>query len=248
MKNTWIIDVETAPLVVYSWGIRDQVIGLNQIIKDWSVLAWSAKRLDDPASKIQYMDVRKEKDYSNDKAILIPLWKILDEAEIVITQNGQFFDAPKLNARFISHGMKPPSPYKHLDTYQLVKRVASFTSNKLEYLTDKLCTKYKKTSHAKFPGMALWKACMDGNKEAWEEMKKYNILDVLSTEELYQKLRAWAPERFPKPYQSDKETRLCGTCGEGLLQKRGVHVTKASKKQRLQCQKCGAWHLGETVK
>jgi len=83
--------------------------------------------------------------------------ELLDQADILITQNGQAFDSPKINTRFILNGMKPPSPYKHLDTYKIAKKVASFTSNSLEYLTDKLCIKYKKLAHAKFPGMLLWR-------------------------------------------------------------------------------------------
>ena len=118
-----------------------------------------------------YRDQRNAKDILDDKAILKPLWKLLDEADIVITQNGKNFDSPKLNARFIMHGWAPPSPYKHLDTYQIVRQAAKFTSNKLEYLTEKLCTKYKKLEHAKYPGMVLWTECLAGNRAAWNEMR-----------------------------------------------------------------------------
>src|SRR6185295_9016112 len=101
----------------------------------------------------------------SEKTILQSIWKLLDEADVVITQNGKSFDSRKLNARFIHYGMRPPSPYRHIDTYLLVKAAAEFTSNKLEYLTDKLCKRYKKLSHSKFPGMSLWRECMNGNIE-----------------------------------------------------------------------------------
>jgi hypothetical protein len=45
--------------------------------------------------------------------------------------------------------------------------------------------KYKKQSHKDFPGFSLWEECMRGNKKAWDSMKKYNIFDVLSLEELF---------------------------------------------------------------
>jgi uncharacterized protein YprB with RNaseH-like and TPR domain len=137
------------------------------------------------------------------RKILRDLWKLLDEADIVITQNGKNFDTPKLNARFIEHGMKPPSPYKHLDTYQIARSAAKFTSNKLEYLTEKLCTKYKKLKHEKFPGFALWAECLKGNVAAWNEMRRYNKHDVLATEELYMKIRAWAPQKHHAHLMSD---------------------------------------------
>lgn len=237
-----VFDIETAPMTAYVWGLKDQNIGLNQIKSDWHVLAWAAKWLDTPASKVMYMDQRKAKNIEDDKAILEGIWMLLNEADIVITQFGTGFDSPKLNARFIMQGMKPPKPYKHLDTYRIVKSVAQFTSNKLEYLTDKLCTKYKKLSHKKYPGMELWKECMKGNIEAWDEMKKYNIHDVLSTEEFYNKIRAWAPSTAPKVFE---DQGVCNVCGNKALQKRGFIKTLVTTWQRLQCQQCGRWQKGE---
>jgi DNA polymerase elongation subunit (family B) len=242
-----VFDIETAPMLAYVWGLRDQNIALNSLKQEWYVLGWSAKWLGDPPSKVVYYDQRKAKDKENDKAILLPLWKLLDEADIVITQNGKNFDSPKLNARFIIHGMPPPSPYQHLDTYQIVRKVAKFTSNKLEYLTNKLCTKYKKLRHTKYPGFSLWTECLAGNLKAWEEMKKYNIHDVLSTEELYLKIRAWTPKSMPDPYHSSDPERQCGKCGEMALWFQGRHRNKKGLFKKLHCRHCGAWLIGARI-
>ncbi len=243
-----VLDIETAPMLAYVWGRKDQNIGLSQIHSDWYVLAWGAKWLNTPASALMYRDQRKARHIENDLGILKPLWKLLDEADVVITQNGKNFDAPKLNARFILNGMNPPSPYRHLDTYQLVRRVAQFTSNSLEYLTDKLCTKYKKLSHGKFPGMALWRECLKGNPKAWAEMKLYNTHDVLSTEELYNKVRAWAPATMPTPHAVADVSTGCRVCGhKGTMQPRGFNLTKTAKYRRYKCSHCKSWSQGEKV-
>lgn len=239
-----IFDIETAPMLAYVWGRRDQNIALNQIKSDWYVLAWAAKWLGDPASKVIYRDQRHSKDIEDDKAILVPLWKLLDEADVVITQNGKNFDSPKLNARFITHGMNPPSPYKHLDTYLIVRGVAKFTSNGLDYLTNKLCTKYRKLTHKKFPGMELWKECLAHNPKAWDEMKRYNIHDVLSTEEFYTKIRAWAPQNAPGIFAIHDPALGCRTCGGSKMYRRGFSYYAKSKTQRFQCVKCGTWVQG----
>lgn len=238
-QKTLILDIETSPLIAYVWDLKDQNIGLNQIYQDWFVMAWCAKWLDEKG--YVYADQRSAKDVKNDKTLLDGLWKLLDEADVVITQNGKNFDGPKLNARFIMHGMKPPSPYKHLDTYQILKSVAKFTSNRLEYLTDKLCTKYKKLTHGKYPGMTLWKECLAGNKDAWEEMKRYNIHDVLSTEELYNTVKAWAPQNAPKLYNLSQANPQCRICGASKVQKRGLMWKNKKQVQRIQCMACGAW-------
>lgn len=234
-------DIESTPMTAHVWGLKDQNIGLNQIVKDWSVLSFAAKWMNE--DKVIYHDTSRQKDITDDTLVCAQIWKLLDEADIVITQYGSGFDSPKLNARFIEHGFKPPKPYKHLDTYRIVKRVAAFTSNKLEYLTDKLCTKYKKLKHAKFPGHTLWVECLKRNKQAWAEMKRYNIHDVLSTEELYTKLRAWAPSSMPSPYAYHK--LYCAICSEGVLVRRGFSVAKAGRYQRFQCSNCGHWTQGK---
>lgn len=237
-QKVLVFDIETSPIVAHVWGLRDQNIALNQIVTDWHVMAFAAKWLG--KKEVIYFDKRYE---ASDHFILTVIWKLLNEADIVVTQNGQNFDSRKLNARFIQYGMRPPSPYKHLDTYKMAKTVAEFTSHKLEYLTDKLCTKYKKLSHKNFPGMSLWNECLKGNKKAWEEMKTYNIHDVLSTEELYNKLKSWTPSTMPDVYHNG----VCGVCGKNKLQKRGTMWKAKTVYQRYQCQNCGKWSLGGKI-
>ncbi len=240
-----VLDIETSPMLVYIWSLGEQRVNLSQVHTDWYIMAWSAKWLGDPENKIIYKDLRGN-NTGNDKEILKPLWTLLNEADIVITQNGQRFDSRKINARFMLHGMTPPKPYRHIDTYRLVKKAADFTSNKLEYLTDKFCTKHKKVTHKKFPGLSLWIECIKGNKAAWNEMKFYNIKDVLSTEELYLKLKAWTPESMPKIYTMTEFANTCSTCGyfgkmragRDRIQKTGVYTQNS-------CPKCGSWQIAK---
>jgi hypothetical protein len=233
-----IFDVETAPIVAYVWSLWDQNVGLNQIEKDWHLLSWSAKWLGDPEDKVMYQDQRGRRNKEDDKELLKGIWKLLDEADIVIGQNSKSFDHKKLNARFIMNGMKPPSSYRHIDTKILAKRHFGFTSNRLEYMTDKLCTKYKKQKHAKFFGFYLWLECMKDNMEAWEEMEMYNKYDVLSLEELYYKLIPWDNSINFNVYSECVDT-VC-TCGNEEFKHSGFYYTNTSKFDKYQCTKCGS--------
>lgn len=236
-----VFDIETSPLITYTWGLFDQNIALNQIKEDWHVLSYAAKWLDDPPNKTMYKDQRGKKDISNDKDMLKGIWKLLDEADVVITQNGISFDSKKLNARFMIHGLGRPSPYKHIDTLKIAKKHFAFTSNKLEYMTDKLCVKYKKlTDERKFGGFSLWKECLKDNIKAWKEMERYNKYDVLSLEELYHKLQPWDNSVNLSSFH-DSEQFTCN-CGSTKFHKRGITVTSTGKFQRYQCQNCGKWH------
>jgi hypothetical protein len=242
MLKTLVLDIETSPLLVYVWTLKDQYVDVSQLYKDWQIMAFSAKWLGEPVSTIKYYDIRNDK---NDNRLLKILWKMLNETDILITQNGQAFDSKKITARFMLNGMKPPKPYRHLDTYLIVKKIASFTSNKLEYLTAKFCTKYKKLSHSRFVGLSLWKECLSGNREAWEEMKRYNISDTLSTEELYLNLRAWVPNNMPNVFE---EKEACGGCGYRGRMGYFFRYTNEFKYTQYTCPKCGKWQKGKRIK
>ncbi len=232
------LDIETAPVLGYVWALFDQNVALNQIEKDWHVLSWAAKWVGDAPSKTMYMDQRNAKNIEDDSRILKKIWELIDESDIVLTQNGKKFDLKKLNARFIQHGFQPPSSYKHIDTLVIAKKHFAFTSNKLEYMTDKLCKKYKKLKPSKFPGFYMWKECLAGNKEAWDEMEKYNRYDVLSLEELYTKLQPWDSSINFNLYDNSSST-VC-PCGSPTFISKGFRYTTSGKYARFKCKGCGA--------
>jgi DNA polymerase elongation subunit (family B) len=233
-----IFDIETSPILGFVWSIWEQNVALNQIDTDWHVLSWAAKWLDAPADEIMYMDQRNAKNIEDDSKLLEGIWKLLDEADVVITQNGKNFDQRKLNARFVINGFQPPSSYKHIDTKILAQKHFGFTSHKLEYMADKLCVKYKKSDHSKFSGFELWKECLAGNKEAWKVMEEYNKYDVLSLEELYNVLIPWDNSVNFNLY-TDSIINAC-KCGSVKFKKHGFAYTQVGKFQRYKCLKCGS--------
>lgn len=236
-----VLDIETAPLTSWAWGTWDQNLSLEMIQRDWFVIAFAWKWLHD--SRVTYFDQSKAEDVEDDSGLLQKVWDLLDSADIVIAHNGQKFDFKKLNARFITLGWNPPSPYRVIDTLVEVKRVAAFTSNKLAFLTDALCTA-KKSSHVKFPGFLLWKECLLGNPKAWAEMKKYNKQDVLSLEELYLRLRPWMvthPNVMAYELSGDDALTGCTRCGGYALVRQGYRVTQTGRYRRWRCTGCGGW-------
>lgn len=233
-----LLDIETAPMLGYVWGLWDNNIALNQLHTDWYILSWSAKWLGDSPDKVMYKDQRNAKNIEDDSVILKEIWNLLDEADVVIHQNGTKFDIRKLNARFIQHGFPPPASFRQIDTLKIAKKHFGFTSNKLEYMTDKLCTKYKKLKHSDFSGFELWKECLAGNKKAWDSMKKYNMYDVLSLEELYNKLKVWDKTINFNVYH-DHFNIIC-KCGSIDFKQKGHVFTNSGKFKRFICNSCGA--------
>jgi hypothetical protein len=238
------VDIETSPILAHVWGLFDQNVGLNQIEADWHILAFAAKWAGDAPSKTIYQDQSKVKNMEDDTALLRTLWKLLNEADIIVTQNGKSFDQKKINARFVLQGFKPPSTFKHIDTLLIAKRHFGFTSKKLEYMSGKLNTKYKKLKHEEFSGFELWKECLAGNKRAWKCMRQYNIHDVLALEELYEKLLPWADDAPNFNLYSDSTEHVC-RCGSTEHKLQGFAYTSSGRFQRYKCKSCGAESRGK---
>lgn len=237
-----LYDIETAPILANVWRIWETNVGLNQIDRDWHILSWSAKWLGKPT--VMYKDQRNAKKIEDDKALIKPLWTLLDQADIVVTQNGISFDDKKVNARFIHHNMQPPSSFKQVDTKRIAKRKFGFTSNKLEYMAKYLGVEHRKLTVRKFDGFELWKECMAGNVEAWKEMEKYNRLDTIVLEEIYKKLIPW-DNRINFGLYYNKPTNAC-SCGSTTFVKNGFAYTPTGRYQRYRCGSCGAEARGRS--
>ena len=184
-----IYDIETAPILAHVWKLWDNNVGLNQIDSDWYIMSVAAKWLGE--DEVFYWDQQDVHPMEDDTYLLSKLWDLLNEADFVIGQNIQKFDTKKVNARFVLNGFPKPSTYRQIDTMLQAKQQFGFTSNKLEYMTDRLCPEHKKSKHKEFPGHELWAECLKGNSAAWAEMKSYNIDDIHATEALYNVLSSW---------------------------------------------------------
>lgn len=236
MSKILIIDIETSPIMGKVWSLWKQNVSLDQIEDDWYIMSYSAKWLGE--KDVIYNDCRN--DIGNDWTLLRELHKLLDEADIVIAHNGDKFDIPKINARFILNGFKPPAPYKTIDTVKVAKKHFNFTSNKLAYLTNKL-TEDKKLDHAKYAGFKLWNECMDGNTDAWDEMEEYNRMDVISLEELYIELRPWMTNHPNTHIHKGTDELCCPKCGSEKITRSGYYFTNKGKFQRYYCKDCTGW-------
>ncbi len=229
--NRLILDIETAPHTVYSWGLFNQNHSINQIKEPGYVLCWSAKWHGD--DHITFRSIHEH----GKEGMLKEMYWLLDEADALIHYNGQRFDIPTLNGEFISLGWPMPSPSIHIDLLKTCRKQFRLASNKLAYVADYLKLGGKAPSF----NMDLWKACMVGDKAAWKEMKKYNINDIVLTEKLYDALLPWISNHPNHALFHGTEGVTCTTCGSSHLQRRGLSYTKVNTYQRYQCQDCGAW-------
>lgn len=233
-----LLDIETFPNVAYVWGKYDQ--NVIRFKREGCLATFVAKWLGE--KKIISRALPDYPGYKpgsyDDRKLAADLWKLLDEADIVVAHNGDAFDVRVCNSRFILHGLNPPSPFKTVDTKKAVKRVARFNSNKLDDLSSLLWRDKKiKTD------FDLWEGCINGDPTAWAQMVKYNKKDVLLLEKLYLRVRPWTSNH---PNFTVTTGALCPKCNSSDVRYSGWAVTSTRKYRRFQCNNCGGW--GRDVK
>lgn len=229
-----IVDIETAPMKAYVWKRWKENISLDQTISEWFMICWAAKWLGDKEVKSDCL-IPAEIVEEDDKRITETLWALLDEADIVVAHNGKKFDIPKMNSRFIIHGLPPCSPYKQIDTLDVAKKTFGFSSNKLDALAT-----YFGYPNKDDTDFTLWKECLEGNKKALDYMQKYNIKDVAILEQVYLKLRPWISHHPNVGLYMESEKPICPICGSTDLELTSDHVyTHASKFRVFRCTHCG---------
>lgn len=236
MSKILILDIETSPNVAYVWRFWKENVGAKQVLENGQMLSFAAKWLDN--DKIYYTDVQ----HHSELQMMKTLFDLLDEADIVVAHNGDSFDLPHVQGRGLVLGLKPPSPYKTIDTRKVAKYEFNFPSNSLEYLATVLKLENRKDGHKKFPGFELWLGVLSNNPEAWKEMKEYNIQDILVLEELYLRFRPYM-KRHPNVaiYDEKIEEVHCPRCSSSHIQWRGYSHTNVAKYHRFQCNDCGGW-------
>lgn len=230
-----ILDIETAPNIAYVWGAWRQNIGQNQWKQKGHIMSFAAKWLGD--NSVIYVENRK----ADDREIVVRLYSLLDECDVVVAHNGARFDIPTIIGRGVVHGLNPPSPYFIVDTLLVARKELRLVSNSLANLCEELGLP-KKKSHKKFPGFELWLECLRNNDEAWKEMEEYNIADVDSLEALYLRLRPYMRYHPNVARPTADGNVLCPKCGSTNIQWRGYYYTKSGLcYRRFVCLDCGGW-------
>lgn len=223
-----LYDIETMAALVYTWSnYQTNVIATEE---DWYILSVAWKWLGD--KNVQFK--RKSKRKGDDKSLVRRIWKLFDEADIVVAHNGDFFDQRRCNARFIELGMPPPSPYQTVDTKKVMAKHSSSYSNKLDEISRRLDFGRKLDTL----GFPTWLGCAANDDKAWKTMKKYNIHDVELLEKLYYAIRPWIDSVNMSHWSG---SLACKHCGSKAVQKRGVRRTNASVFQVYWCKECEGW-------
>jgi len=230
-----LFDVETAPMEIWSWGIRDQYLGHFQIKEEWFVISWAAKWLF--GDEIMFDCVTPAESLAkNDMRVLKGIHDLFEEANVVVAHNAARFDVRKLNYRFITHGYFKPSPYSVIDTLKQAQKHFAASSHKLDHLTKTFGLSQKEETN-----FQLWVDCCEGSQTQLDRMMSYNISDVNALEGLYLFLRPWMTSHPNVAMLRGIKENACANCGSTELDwSIKNYPTPSGSFRAARCMDCGA--------
>lgn len=233
MNKLLFLDIEWKPATAYVWKMWDENISPDQLIDEGGLLCFTYHW----AGSKEFICLSEWEHGAADMAFV--LQDILNEADAVVTYNGDKYDLPKITGHILLAGLRPPAPSTSIDVIKTVKKMG-FVMNRLAYIGPLLQAGQK----MKHEGFGLWRSVLEGDIKAQKRMEKYCVQDVKVLVQLYNRIKPFIANH---PHLGD-EKGACGSCGSNHVHHRGWRRTKMFKTRRLQCQDCGAWSTGARVK
>ena len=229
-------DIETSLIIATTFTLYPEHIPHTGIIQDWFVVSIAWKEQGNPKVHSVSINDFKRKRPDEDFGVLKTFREAIEGADILIAHNGDKFDIKKLNARLIYNRLAPIPKLLTIDTLKEVKKIAAFTSNRLDYLGSHLI------GHGKLPTTPdLWMRVLKGDRAAVREMVKYNKVDVIRLEQLYNVLRPYMknPPNFSVLMGHEQADCGCKSCGSLHVKKNGYKFTAGGvKRQEIKCLDC----------
>lgn len=224
-----IYDIETSKTPFELWWSGKQFVNGNSALDDSKIITISYKWLG--SDKVEYVKWDKNR---SDKKLIIEFLKVYNEADMVIGINNNRFDNKFINSRAAKYGLDVNLHVKSLDVQKECKRLFRLPSYSMKYLGRYFEIPVQKM---KVHLEDIWEDLIYGTKkESKKAMKlliKYNMQDILTTEQLYLRLKKYLkhPIHFGVFKGGAKST--CPICGSSNVELVKTTFTAAGTVQRI---------------
>jgi DNA polymerase elongation subunit (family B) len=183
------LDVEIGLSEYYNFGGRvpSKYLSYEFMKHPYFIICWAASWL---WSDEVYSGCVTQRDAMRhtDARILPNIWELINSADLCAGHNIDNFDAKRLNTRFLKNKMKPPEPYRTLDTLKIARSKMAFESNALDAICMELGLRAKDDM-----SRGDWiKIAEMGDAKTLLKMQKYNIQDVKAGKEVLEALLPWS--------------------------------------------------------
>lgn len=240
------LDLETSASIVAAFSMFKHFSTPDHIIQFPYVLSYAYNWLHDDVNEIHGKKLDDyntfEVDHKSDYELILDLWKLVDEADIIVAHN-ESYDVGYFTQRFAYYGLPQPSPFRVVCTLKGLKKAMTLPANSLDYSTRYFGIEFNKVKHE---GISLWIKCMDGDRQALRSMLDYNLGDIPTLRELYLKIRAFIPNHPNIALYGLNEDIECSVCGSNDLTEieDKFAFTNLSKFPCFRCEDCGTVKRG----
>lgn len=235
--NILLIDLETAPNLCFTWGVYDQSVGFDQIVREGYILMYAYQWLGE--KKVYLESIHNYPQYKknphSDKVLAKKLYDLLDKADIVVAHNGDRFDVKHINTLFLKYIGHPPSAFKTVDT--LKQSRINFYQN--THRLDHQCRRHLGQQKVETGGFQLWRDIyLNQCQKAFNKMAKYCKKDVALLHDWYMKILPFV-KNHPSVTDNYEDGEIrCDRCGSHNWRKDGIGRDKHTWKRRAHCRNC----------
>lgn len=231
-----VYDLETSGVDARIWWPGKQYVGYKQLQgREPKIITVAWKWLGE--DKVHYLTWDKNND---DRKLVEEFVKEYNKSDTVIGVNNDNFDNRWLNGRAFKYGLAINTHIKSMDIQKQAKRLFRLPSYSMDFLAKFLGVTHKQ-SHE---GIIMWEKIEKGTPEEREEymakMVEYNIGDIVTTEEIYVKMRKYTRPVTHLGVLKGEEKYTCPNCGGEDLTLFKTQTTTAGTLQRIMtCDKDG---------
>ena len=224
-------DIETSYCTGWFWRPSFKTsISYDQVLKESAIICICYKW--QGSDKVYHLTWDK----GCDKSMMDKFYSVIEQADEVVTHNGDNFDIKWIRTRFLLHGYKSMPDLKSIDTLKISRQKFRFDSNRLDAIGKILGFGGKKDTG----GIQLWHDIIQKNsKKAMMDMVAYCKRDVELLEKVFLKLEGFAKPKTHLGVFSGGDKADCPYCaGTHLYLKDRTVGVSGNIKCRMQCNGC----------
>lgn len=240
-------DIETSIAIFAGYHLGKQHVNHTQVLKRPQVMciswAWGDGKIQHKNFDLGKFDLSAKDDDADYELLKYFTEKVMSQADLWITHNGEEFDTPTITSRLVKYKLPPLPQTLSDDTYKQSKKKIRYFSHKLDDIGDYLGYGNKE-DHGR--GMDWWIRIAQGDRKLLKEMVVYCDGDVDRLRKIYKHQLPYVKSSLNR--SAWEQTLCCTQCSSTNLVKDGFRRTMVGKFQKYRCADCGhPFHGGENL-
>ena len=242
-----VLDIETQRAIVETFNLFRPFIHIDRVLTPTRVLCFAAKwRGED---KVIFKASWDDDDEDAYLRMMRSAFGLLNEADIVVTWNGDRFDLQWFESELGRLKLGRPAPYKSIDLIKTNKRW--FKGGQMSMKLDWTARQWLKDRKVPHGATDLWHDIRHGSRAefraACKTMREYNIHDTVLTERVFDEYLPWLNINLALYEDNDDDLLHCTKCNSTNLKRDGkkYYNTLAYSYQMHRCKDCGSTSRGK---